>query len=180
MEGFNEQVVKRVNKPKQLIIKIASILILLMIPVIFAAIAILTQIQYFMIIGGFLFLGGIYGVWYVFSCQKVEFEYSVAGNDLDISKIIALRKRKKLCTVPINEIEELTRDEAKIENVRVLKTFIAARDIDAKDELYYALYNNPAYGRCLLVFSPNEQILEGMKARLDKKIVLKLFYNKDV
>lgn len=179
-EGFNEQVVKRKNGAKQLIIKIIAVVILLMIPFIAAAIALATRIQYIMIVGGFVFLFGIYFVWLTFSYQKVEFEYSVAGNDLDIAKIIALRKRKKVCRVPINEIIELTQDEEKINNVRVLKTFIAARDINSQGENYFALFNDPAYGKCLLVFTPNEQILEGMKAKLDKKIVLRLFYNRDI
>lgn len=179
MEGFNEQVVRRVNKPKQLMIKIVAVFALLMIPVIAAALAIALHIQYIMVVGGFLFLGGIYGVWYVFTSQKVDFEYSVAGNDLDVSKVISLRRRKKICTVPINEIEELTKDEKSIENARITKTFIAARDIDAKDENYFALFNNPAYGRCLLVFTPNEQILNGMRPHLDKSLVIKLFYNRN-
>ena len=44
---------------------------------------------------------------------------------------------------------------------------------------YYAVFNSAAYGRCLLIFSPNEQILEGMKRYLNKDIVLKLFYNRN-
>ncbi|MBQ2442698.1 MAG: hypothetical protein II498_05080, partial [Ruminococcus sp.] len=84
MEGFNEQVVKRVNKAKQLVIKIISVVVLIMIPFIGAGLAIMTHIQYIFMISIFLFMGGIYGVWYVFSQQKVEYEYSVAGNDLDI------------------------------------------------------------------------------------------------
>lgn len=52
--------------------------------------------------------------------------------------------------------------------MRFLKTFIAARDIDSKDENYFAVFNSPAYGRCLLVFTPNEDILNGMKPHLNK------------
>lgn len=176
MEGFNEQSVARVNKGKQLAIRIIAVAVWLMIPVLGAAIAIITHIQYVFIVGIFVFLAGIYGLWYVFSSQKVEFEYSVAGKELGVAKIIALRKRKKLCTVPINEIEELTQDESKIENARITKTYYAARDMGAKDELYYALFNDPAYGRCLLVFSPNEQILNGMRPHLDKRLVIELFF----
>ena len=174
--GFNEQVVKRVNKPKQLIIKIVAVTIEVMLPFIAAAIAIITGVQYIFVVGLFLTLAGIYGVWYVFSQQKVEYEYSVAGSDLDIFRIISLRKRKPVCRVPIGEITALTKDEKEIENVRVTKTFIAARDIDAKDENYFVMFNSPAFGKCLLVFSPNEQILEGMRPHLDKMIVLKVFY----
>ena len=59
-------------------------------------------------------------------------------------------------------------------------TDIAARDINSKGENYFALFNDPAYGRCMLVFTPNVQILEGMKPRLNKELMLRLFYNKKV
>lgn len=64
--------------------------------------------------------------------------------------------------------------------MRFTKTFIAARDVDVKDDNYYAVFNSPAYGKCLLIFSPNEQILQGMKPYLKKDIVIKLFYNRNV
>ena len=102
----------------------------------------------------------------------------MAGNDLDVSKIISLRKRKLVCRVPINEITELTKDEKVIDKMRFTKTFVAARDIDSKDENYFAAFNSPAFGKCLLIFTPNEQILEGMKSHLDKKLVIKIFYQK--
>ena len=46
MEGFNEQVVKRVNKAKQLVIKIIAVIVLIMIPFVGAGLAVLTHIQY--------------------------------------------------------------------------------------------------------------------------------------
>ena len=175
-DGFNEQVVKRVNKPRQLIIKIFSVLVVVMLPFAAAGVAIMTQVQYIFVAGLFLTLGGIYGVWYVFSQQKVEFEYAVAGNDLDVYKIISLSKRKLMCRVPINQNIGQTKSEKEIENIRITKTFIAPRDIDAKDENYFVIFNSPVFGKCLLVFSPNEQILEGMRHHLNKTLVLKLFY----
>lgn len=179
MEGFNEQVVKRANKPKNLLIKIMSILILILVPVVCCILAYVIT-PYMIYVGLFLFLIGIYVVWYVITSQKVEYEYSVAGNDLDISKIISLRKRKRVCKVPINEIEKLDKGEKTIEGMRFAKTFVAARDLDADDENYYAVYNTTAYGRCLLIFSPNENILKGMKSHLNKDIMIKLFYHRNV
>lgn len=178
MEGFNEQVVKRANKPKNLIIKILSILILIMIPIIFSVLAFAIT-AYMFYIGLFLFIGGIYVVWYIITSQKVEYEYSVVGDELEISKVISLRKRKRVCKVPIREIEQLEKGEKSVKGMRFTKSFIAPRDIDADDENYYAVYNSAAYGKCLLIFSPNEKILEGMKRYLNKDIVLKLFYNRN-
>ena len=96
MEGFNEQVVKRTNNLKHTLIKVLAVLLLITIPLVCVLLAgIITS--YLAVVGFFLLIGGIYVVWYVFSCQKVEYEYSLAGDELDISKIFALRKRKRIC-----------------------------------------------------------------------------------
>lgn len=177
LNNFNEQVVRRAKKPKNLIIKIVAVLLLILVPAtIFALAFVITA--YLVYVAFFVFLGGIYAVWYVFSIQKVDFEYSVSGNELTVAKVIALRKRKNICKIQINEIERLEKDDTEIKKMRFLKTFIAARNIDAKDENYFAVFNSPAYGRCLLVFTPNEDILNGMKPHLNKNIVVQLFYKR--
>lgn len=178
LDIFNEQIVKRAKKPKQLIIKIISVIILITVPVVCTVLA-FTVTTYMFYIGFFLFIAGIYVVWYVFNIQKVDFEYSVSGGDLDISKIIALRKRKKICRVKIGEIDVLGKGEKTVDGMRFTKTFIAAGDLDRDDENYYAVYNDAAYGKCLLIFSPNEKILEAMKSSLKKDLVLKLFYHRN-
>ena len=110
MEGFNEQVVKRTNNLKHTLIKVLSILLLITVPLTCVLLAgIITS--YLAVVGFFLLIAGIYVVWYVFSCQKVEYEYSLAGDELDISKIIALRKRKRICKVPVREIDILGKGE---------------------------------------------------------------------
>ena len=94
MEIFNEQLVKRVKKPKQLIIKILSVALLITIPALCIALAYPLHLAYLIYVAFFIFLIGIYIVWYVFSIQRVEYEYSVSGGIIEVSKIIALRKRK--------------------------------------------------------------------------------------
>ncbi len=178
MEGFNEQVVKRVNGVKSLIIKLIAVFGLIAVPTICILLAYVIT-PYMIYVGLFLFIGGIYIVWYVFTSQKVEYEYSVAGDELDIAKVISLRKRKRICKVPVREIEILGKGEKTIGTQHFTKTFVAARNLDNDEENYYAVFNSPAYGKCLLIFSPNEQILQGMKNYLKKDIVLKLFYNRN-
>lgn len=177
MEGFNEQVVKRVNTAKNTLIKIVSVLALITVPIICVLLAYVIT-PYMIYVGLFLLMGGIYVVWYIFSSQKVEFEYSVVGDELDVSKIISLRKRKRMCKVQIREITQLEKGEKSIENMRFTKTFIAAHNIENNEENYYAVFNSAAYGKCVLIFSPNENILEGMKKYLSKDIMIKLFYRR--
>ncbi|MEE0676114.1 MAG: hypothetical protein U0L58_05200 [Ruminococcus sp.] len=180
MEGFIEQVVKRVNKPKQLIIKIVAVLLLITVPLGVALLAPVVGIPYLIYVGFFIFIGGIYAVWYVFSQQKVDFEYSVTDDELSVAKIISLRKRKNLCKVKIRDIERLDKGEKTIEGLRISKTFEAAHDIDKESENFYAVFNSAAYGKSVLIFSPNEEILQAMKRYLNREIVVKLFYQQKV
>ncbi|HCA05198.1 MAG TPA: hypothetical protein DEO32_04795 [Ruminococcaceae bacterium] len=179
MEGFNEQVVKRKNKTKQLVIKILAVFLLIAIPGICFVIG-LTVTPYMMMVGLFIFLGGIYGVWYTFTSLNVEYEYSVVSDTLYVSKIISLRKRKKMCNVPIKDIDMLEIGDEKIRNMSFVKTYMAVADIDKTDEAYFAVFNDPARGKSLLAFNPNEQILQGLKPYLKKELVLKHFYNRSV
>ena len=78
---------------------------------------------YMFYIGLFLFMGGIYVVWYIFTSQKVEFEYSVAGDELEVAKVISLRKRKRVCKVPIREIEQLEKGEKSVDGKKFSKSF---------------------------------------------------------
>ena len=104
MNNFNDHVVRRVNIPKNLIIKICSVLLLILVPTTLFLLAFAT-IAYLIYVAFFVFVGGIYVVWYVFSIQKVECEYSVSGNELEIAKVVALRKSNSMCKVEINAID---------------------------------------------------------------------------
>lgn len=168
------------NKPKQLIIKIVAVLLLITVPLGVALLAPVVGIPYLIYVGFFIFIGGIYAVWYVFSQQKVDFEYSVTDDELSVAKIISLRKRKNLCKVKIRDIERLDKGEKTIEGLRISKPFEAAHDIDKESENFYAVFNSAAYGKSVLIFSPNEEILQAMKRYLNREIVVKLFYQQKV
>ena len=177
MEGFIEQVVKREKSGKTLAIKIISVVLLFVIPLTVIYIARFINF-YLVIVGFFLFIGGIYVVWWVFSQQKVEYEYSIAGDTLDVAKIISLRKRKRVCRVSIKDIEVLEQGDQNIKNRHFRKVYTAARNVNNTKENYYAVFPVPAYGKCLLVFNPNEMIIEAMKPYMNRELKLKFIYNK--
>ena len=177
MEGFIEQVEKKNKNAKSLIIKIMSVVLLLTVPAVFVIIAPFTNF-YLALVGLFLFIGGIYVVWYVFSMQKVEYEYSVIGDTLNIAKIFDLRKRKRLCRLEIKDIEMLEKGDDKIKTMHFRKVYEAAKDVSDTKENYYAVFNEIAYGKSLLIFNPNDTVLKAMKPYLEKSIMLKIFYGK--
>lgn len=165
MDNFNEQIVERVNKPVNLIIKILSVFALAMIPVIGAVLGIAINL-YIFTVSIFLFAFGVYAVWYIFTSQKVEYEYSVSSGELDVSKVMSKRRRKAMCSIKIREIENFGKGEKIIDNLKLTKVYEAAHDIDKESENYYAVFKSPAFGTCALIFTPNEQILKGMKPYL--------------
>ena len=65
MDVFNEQVVKRDKTAKTVLIKIMAVILLFVIPLSFVLLA--NVVPYMAMVGLFLFIGGIYIVWWVFS-----------------------------------------------------------------------------------------------------------------
>ena len=177
MEGFIEQVVKRDKTAKSLLIKILAVVLLFVVPLTLIFIARFTNF-YIALVGVFVFIGGIYVVWYVFTSQKVEYEYAVNGDTLDVAKIISLRKRKKVCRVNIRDIDMLETGDANIRNMHFRKMHYAAKNPTDTKNNTFAVFNMAGYGKCLLVFNPNETILQAMKPFLKKELMLKIFYNK--
>ena len=178
MDTVIEQIVKREKNIKITITKVLIILILLLIPLAFYGISILTSSPYFVIVGLFVFIFGIYLAWYFITSLEIEYEYCVTNNDLTIDKIIAKRKRKLIARLDIKNIEQFDKlSNMDLDSIKIKKYFFAA-DSDNSDSIYGCVFTSKKYGKSLLTFSPNDKILNGMKLFLKKEIVLKVFYNR--
>ena len=176
MEGFNEQVVKRDKTAKSLFIKIAAVVLLFAVPLSFVLLG--RIIPYMAMVGLFIFIGGIYVVWWVFTSQKVEYEYSVNGDTLNVAKIISLRRRKRVCNINIKDFESIEVGDQNIRERHFGKMYFAAKNPADVSTNTFAVFADPVYGKCLLVFTPNESILNGLKPYLKRDIVVKLFYKR--
>lgn len=177
---FIEQLVARKRRIKDTVMFIAVILAVILIPVTFVALVMSRLIlAYFLYIAFFLFVFGIWGIWYVRSHQNVEFEYQMVQDTIVVSKIIAKRKRKEIIKADVRQFDILTKSSDKeLDKLKFSKVYEACTDIKDGENTYYAVYQHPAYGRCALIFTPNERILNSMKPYLKKDIVLKLFYKR--
>ncbi len=174
MDIFPEQVVKHDKTAKNLFIKILSVVLLFLVPL--SCLLLARFIAYFAMVGFFLFIGGIYMVWWIFKSQKVEYEYAVSGDKLNVSKIIAMRRRKKLCSIPIKEIYSMDTGDKNVKNRRFRKMYFAAKNERDFDTNTYAVFKNPLYGNCLLVFNPNEKIITAMRPHMNQELVKQLYY----
>ncbi len=176
MEGFGfvEQVVKRDKTAKNMAIKILAVTLLIVIPLIFVFLG--RFVPYLVMVGFFLFIGGIYVVWWIFTSQRVEYEYSINGDSLDVHRIVSLRKRKKICSIPIKDIESMKLGDSEVRDRNFRKVYVAAKNMNDTENNRYAVFVEPTYGKCLLVFNPNDDILNAMKPYMQRELVVELFY----
>ncbi|MGI5959937.1 MAG: DUF6106 family protein [Massiliimalia sp.] len=162
MDVFLEQIVAK-KRTSQDVLKTVGI-ILAAIILIFAALFILPAVVPFLsTLGLFLVVGILYGTWYLLTSSSVEYEYILTNGEIDVDKIIARRKRKRLITVNTRNFTEFgpyrPQEHA---GKQYTSTIYACVSPDAPNT-YYAVTDHPKYGHCMLVFNPNEKILTHAK-----------------
>lgn len=118
-------------------------------------------------IGLLLLVICVWGGWMIMkNFTELEFEYIVTGFTMDVDKIVAQKRRKRMFSIDFHQIDQLARfDEAhkhQVENANVRKRIDASTHVNG--ETYYMIFNHKDYGRTLLTFSPNEKILNVVKS----------------
>lgn len=176
---FIEQIVKRERTMRDRVLFIVVILLVISIPGTLTLIAINTM-HYLVVLAAFIFLMGVWFIWYFRSHQNIEFEYQMVQDILVVSKIIAKRKRKELLRLDTHNIDQLAKgDEPEVSKVSFVRVIDAAADSSDYENTYYAIFTHSGgSGKRALFFNPNERVLNSMKPYLKKDIVLKLFYNR--
>lgn len=170
MDIFLEQIVVKRSTNTDLLKKIGVVLAGLVI--IYLAIFVLPAIVPFLGSISFLFAAGaVYGMWFLLTSFNVEYEYILTNGEIDIDKIVAKRKRKRLITVNCRNFLEfgkynIQEHSGKSYDSRIL----ACTSIDAPDT-YYVVVDHSKYGKCLLVFNPNEKIVEHAKQFMKRNII---------
>lgn len=110
-------------------------------------------------------IGLLFDVGIVYLCiillrnTSIEYEYIVTNSDLDIDKISGKSKRKRLITAQINTFEDFGKYTEEV-NVS------AAATVEVTDGTgvgaYYAVFKHNKLGKVLLLFTPNERLLENI------------------
>ena len=171
MEQLVEQIVKRKKGPKDALIRIITILGYILIPLICIALGYIINF-YFIIIAFFILMGGIYIIWYVFSSLKVEYEYTIISGSATVSKIIDKRKRKGIVKFEVSKIEELIEYDNRDFDSRLYSHIYDATGRSDSDKTYAATITTEKYGRCVLLFTPNQRFLDAMRPYLSRQIVI--------
>ena len=117
--------------------------------------------------------GIIYGWWYLLTSFKVEYEYILTNGEMDIDKIIAQRKRKRLITINFRNIEILAPVNGEHKNEfenQGLKTKIDASSYPGSPNAYFVIASNEKLGLTRVIFEPDDRIISGAKTFSPRKV----------
>ncbi len=105
----------------------------------------------------------IYGAYYLVTSFFLEYECIFTNGDLDVDKIICKRKRERLCTVKCEDVELFKRYRPEEHIGKEYQTKIVAVADEKSDENYCIVARIKGKGRTLVVFTPNEKIIDAIK-----------------
>ena len=167
MDSFVEQLVKKKKSPAQIAAMVATALV--------ALVLIAGCVLFMAILGIFaaLAIAAIaYGAWYLLTAQNIEYEYCITNGDIDIDRIVAQRKRKRIVSVAGRKIESAGRyTPEKWSGRQVDRTVIAAPSAN-EEGLYYFSYHSKKRGHTLVVFQPNDRVKDAVYDSLPKLVQL--------
>lgn len=114
-------------------------------------------------------VGAIYLGFKVYTSTYVEYEYIVTGNELDIDKIIAQRKRQRLITVKMSKFKTLVKSD-EFEPTDDDSTVVLAYGEGCED--WCAEVEHDSIGSVRLCFSPNKRTLLTLNQYLPARVRL--------
>ncbi|MEG0770290.1 MAG: hypothetical protein RR436_00195 [Clostridia bacterium] len=116
-----------------------------------------------------------YGGWFLITSTNTEFEYSFTNNFMDVDKIIAQRKRKRVVSLDIKDFDVFAKatDEniAKYNSNNSFKKVYVSTN-KKNDELYFVVYKDKETGKAMLFFEPDDRMIEVIKKYIPQKVAL--------
>lgn len=170
---FIEYMVKSRGSSKNVLLKIlivaaASVIAVLAFPIA----ALLGPLSF---LGAALAVGAVYGGYLLITSMNVEYEYSITNGEMDVDKIVAQRKRKRLCTIRWREVEAFGHYKPEEHGGKTYENKILACDSPDNPELWYCVTRVPNKGQVFLVFNSSEKMLEAIKKYIPKPILHEVF-----
>lgn len=117
-----------------------------------------------------LIFGACYGAYWLISGMSVEYEYILTNGEIDVDKIVAQRKRKRLVTVSAKTFEAFGPYKAAEHVNRNYDSRILACESEESDGVFCAEFHHATLGHCLLVFNPDDRIIQGIKSYLPRTV----------
>ena len=163
MDTFIEKIVNKKRDFKDTLITVGIILaVLIAVPFAFRI----------PLLNAFIVVGLVYLAYYLITSRNLEYEYIVTNGDLDIDKIIARRKRKRIFSASCKDFDILAKVKSNSYSLQVqsIKNRIEAVSSMDSDDVYFATLNYKG-DRTVVFFEPDERMLNSFKSLIPRKIV---------
>lgn len=163
MDVFCEYIVKVKKNPAELTISALGI-ILAVILLGFSLFFLFTPFSSFVLL---IDAGVVYGAYILITHFNVEYEYILTNGDIDIDKITAKRKRKRVLSFSTKEFEIVAPYKHGENYTNVLD--LGTRNYE---NAYYAVFSKDGQKKTL-VFNPPQKMIEAMKTYSPRTVHLK-------
>lgn len=167
MDIFVEQIVKKKFGAKDYALSFLTVFGGLVI--LFLCVAFLPQALFLALVGV------CFGAYVVITSRNLEFEYSVTNGDLTIDKIINRRKRKRVISLDLHNVEEMGKYSVEAHKAKTYaKRYVAAGTDDGQGG-WFLNVRQPQTGSVLVVFDPEEKVLNAVKPFLPRQVSVSAF-----
>lgn len=121
-------------------------------------------------------LAGVCGIiYYVDALRNIEYEYSTTNGDFTIDQIVNRRRRKKVCSFDLRNVEEMGQyDPAALQNKTFERRLKVGTD-DSKTGAWYLIVRLKDAGNTLIIFNPEERMLAAIKPFLPRQVSVNAF-----
>ena len=174
MDVFVEYMVKKQNTGKDILLKF--VYAFLGVAIMLLALLLSPILGAFASLGFLLGCAAIYGAYYLISSMNVEYEYIITNGEMDVDKIIARRRRKRLLTANARRFEEFGAYNHETMSSRNFANRVYACTAPADPGNYYAVFDHQTLGQTLLVFTPNDRVLESLRSFIPRQAGGKAVY----
>lgn len=168
MDTFVEQIIAQKRSWKAWIVMLTALIVAMLVWVAaFLALAMSTS----MIMPGALI--GILVSWLAYKLilmQDVEYEYSVTNGDIDIDRIVGKSKRTRVVSVSARKVEQFCEVQDGIIPAIPHDRLVMAAPSVAEATWAFAYYGKKN-GRTLVVFSPDDRVLNAIKSALPRTVL---------
>ena len=165
MDNFCEQIISVKNTPKKSLMKfiMTFIIVLIGVAVFFFTWLFMSLFIALPVLVGIIALGV-----FLLNSTNYEYEYIFTNGEIDIDKIVAKRKRKRLLNVEVKNFSAFGKlDEVINKKDSLTKIFF---DDGVAENTFFAEFNCSETGQTRLFFSPNERLLNNIKTYLPRNL----------
>ncbi len=169
MDAYTEQIIKHKKTYRDFLIKLAMIMSIFAVLSLGLILGIYVNF-YFMFIGVACAAYDIYLCHRVITGLDVEYEYQVTNNNLQIDKIMSKRRRKSILSIDIKKIEGFDKISDNRLNADRCDKVMQLGTYDDDPSQYRFIVQTNKYGKIMVVFAPNQKVLNAIKLHLKPEV----------